>query len=273
MRASILVGVDSSTPSTSAIRWSVGRAAAIGASVELIHVIDSEDTDGAGSVVRERAANLLRTQLDYARQLGADVPVSVTLAEGCPPDVLAERSSGCNLLVVGTHKTGFIYGRAFGSQFLALAWRAHCDIAFIPDQRGHDRHGVVAGIEKSSTGDAIIRCAAAEAVRSSEELLLVASRTPGADAPRGENAMAQRAEMVADALALARSAEPQVRVRSTSADRPSPEALVEASTNAALLVIGRRRSALAISGLRVGNHDVLINISSPVMVIVDDSAT
>ncbi|WP_309616430.1 universal stress protein [Salinibacterium sp.] len=271
MRATILVGIDASTPSRSAIAWSVSRAATLGAAVELIHVVDSDVTDSLGPVARARATQFLETERHYALQLGGDVPIATTLAEGCPPDVLAERSSAYSLLVVGTHKTGFIYGRAFGSRFLALAWRAGCDMAFIPDQGGYDRHGIVAGVEKSPTGDAIIRCAAAEAVRASEELLLVASGGSGMDAPGGGKEMTQRAEMVADALALARAAEPQVRVRSTSADQPSPEALIEASTSASLLVIGRRRSAHAISGLRVGNHDVLINMSSPVLVVLDDS--
>jgi nucleotide-binding universal stress UspA family protein len=271
MRATILVGIDASAPSRSAIAWSISRAAAQGATVELIHVVDIEKMNGDGPVVRARAEEFLETELDYALQLGGHVPIATTIAEGCPPDVLAERSIAYSLLVVGTHKTGFIYGRAFGSRFLALAWRAGCDMAFIPDRGGYERHGVVAGVEKSSTGDAIIRCAAAEAVRASEELLLVASGSSGTDAPGGGKEMTQRTEMVADALTLARSADSHVRVRSVFVNRPSPEALIDASTTAALLVIGRRRSSQGIGGLRVGNHDVLINMSSPVMVILDDS--
>ena len=268
MRATILVGIDASAPSRSAIAWSISRAAAQGATVELIHVVDSELIDSDGPAARARATRLLEAERHYALQLGGDVLIATTLAEGCPPDVLAERSIAYSLLVVGTHKTGFIYGRAFGSRFLALAWRAGCDMAFIPDRGGYDRHGVVAGVEKSSTGDAIIRCAAAEAVHASEELLLVASGISGTDAP---GLMTQRTEMVADALMLARSADSHVRVRSVFVDRPSPEALVDASTTAALLVIGRRRSSQGIGGLRVGNHDVLINMSSPVLVVLDDS--
>lgn len=242
MAASILVGVDGSTPSRSAVRWSVGRALATGASLELLHVVD----DGASHA---DAAQLLRIELDFVRTLAPDLVVTTALAEGGAEDAFVRRSVRHTLLVVGTHKTGFIYGRAFGSRFLGLASRARCSAAFIPDQRGIARRGVVVGIESSLVGESLIRFAAVEAERSGQELTLVGSL---------------RAESMR-AAAMVRERHPDLRFRTRVTELPLAEALVGASAQSALLVIGRPRSASP--STIAANHDVLVNMACPVMVL------
>ena len=243
MAGSILVGVDGSTPSRSALRWSVNRARDTGASVELLHVADDDAT------ARGAAELLLRTELEFARGLAPDLVVITALADGNAEDALVRRSSGHGLLVVGTHKTGFIYGRAFGSRFLGLARRTHCDVAFIPDQGGIARRGLVAGIEASRTGDAVILFAAAESERTGNELQLVGSSREDAD---------RAAELV-------RTTHPDLRFRTRVTDLPLAEALVAASAQMALLVIGRAHGSHA-SAL-AANQDVLLNMSCPVLVL------
>lgn len=242
MAGSILVGVDGSTPSRSALRWSVNRARETGAAIELLHVI----VDGTS---HEKAELLLHTELEFARGLAPDLVITTAIANGNAEDALVRRSNGHSLLVVGTHKTGFIYGRAFGSRFLGLARRTHCDVAFIPDQGGITRRGLVAGIEASHTGDAVIAFAAAESERTGNELQLVGSSRDEADR----------------AADLVRTMHPDLRFRTRVTDLPLAEALVAASAQMALLVIGRGRGSSA-SAL-AGNQDVLLNMSCAVLVL------
>ena len=241
MTGSILVGVDASTPSRSAIRWSVSRASATGAALELLHVNVGETHDDA--------AQLLRGELEFVRTLAPTLPVTTTLADGGAEEAFVRRSGRHSLLVVGTHKTGFIYGRAFGSRFLGLASRARCAVAFIPDQGGLVRRSVVAGVESSPVGDAVIRFAASEAERGGDELTLVGTSR----------------DATARASQLVRELHPDLRFRTRVTELPLAEALVEASAQSALLVVGRPRSGSASS--LAGNHDVLVNMGCPVIVL------
>ena len=241
MAESILVGVDASTPSRSAIRWSVSRALATGAALELLHVIVGETHDDA--------ARLLHGELEFVRTLAPNLTVTTTLADGDAEDAFVRRSGRHSLLVVGTHKTGFIYGRAFGSRFLGLAARARCAVAFIPDQGGVVRRSVVAGVESSPVGDAVIQFAAAEAERGGNELTLVGNTR----------------DATARASQLVRELHPELRFRTRVTELPLAEALVDASTQSALLVIGRPRTGSA--SAVADNHDVLVNMGCPVMVL------
>ena len=234
MTGSILVGIDTSTPSRSALVWSVHRALSTGASLELLHVIDPDDTDRAG------AALLLRRELDFARTIAPALQITTNLADGSAADALARRSAGHAMLVVGTHKTGFIYGQTFGSRFLDLATKAHCDVAFIPDQLGSTRRGVVAAAEGTPAGSAVVRFAADEAAASTQDLTLVGATRAAAT----------------EGSALAIAARPALRVYSRVSGLPTARALVAASASASLLVVGR-----------AGTHDVLVNMACPVIVI------
>lgn len=254
MTGSILIGIDSSTPSRSALTWGIERALNTGHSLELLHVIDAEGIDRESSEwhqLRQTAVQLLRDELQFARELAPGLQITTNLADGRAEDALVRRSSAHDMLVVGTHKTGFIYGRSFGSRFLDLALRAHCDVAFIPDQAGSKRRGVVAAADSSPVGAAIVRFAAAEAAASGQDLTLVgATRT---EAVRG--------------CALAVGLVPMVNANPRVLALPRAEALIEASANASLLVIGRARRARSNTATRAVNHNVLVNMSCPVVVV------
>ena len=268
MSGAILVGIDSSTPSRSAIEWSVNRAAATGVGVELLHVIDPAGHDLESpewQTQREHAEQLMAAELAWATSLDASIPLTTSFAEGRPSTVLAEKSAGHSLLVVGTHKTGFIYGRSFGSAFLGLGSTAHCDVAFIPNLIGGHRHGIVTAAYGAPVDATVIRLAGVEAMRANEALTLVGCGAPPRY-PDHERAAAARAETLRQCVRLVEDSQPKIRVRSRIVEADMAEALVTASINAALLVIGQPRKDKALSAV---NHDVLVNMSGPVMVVLE----
>jgi len=267
MIGTILVGVDESGPSRAALRWSVERAKATGMSLMIAHVVevadDIEGILGAADAYAE-ALTFVHAEATLATLSEPDLEVSVKVLEGDPLTELAKASAQAQLLVVGTHKTGFINGKMFGSRFLGLAAIARCAVAFIPDMIGASRNGIIAAVDDSPAGQTVIRFAAAEAQRTSQILTLIRSGRPGQ--PEGERALA-------DNTALAKTGNDSLTVRSRFSSKSTAEGLVEASSSASMLVVDHTRHATeGVAVLGSVAHDVLMNIKSPTVIVVGDTA-
>lgn len=277
MTETILVGVEGTEPSRSALQWALSRATTIGSEVVLVHVVDEGWTTVGSRLlegVRTDARHLLESEAERARSLAPNVAVSTRLLYGSPMDQLIAASTTASLVVVGTHKTGFIHGKVFGSRSLLLAAAAHTPVAVIPQSSQRRAEGVVVGVDASDAGRAAIRFAAAEAQRSHQILTFVrASRAPSPGKEPDEVRLQRdqyfeehAAAMLSEATVLAELVDTEIRVRHVR--RPAAEALLEASASAALLVVGSSRDEgggeLALGSVA---HDVLINLTGPTIVV------
>jgi nucleotide-binding universal stress UspA family protein len=236
-------------------------------SLLITHVVEESGTIegllGTAEAYQEALAFVHR-EATFATLSEPDLEVAAQVLEGDPLSELAKASEAVQLLVVGTHKTGFINGRMFGSRFLGLAAIARCAVAFIPDMIGTSRRGVVAAVDDSPAGQSVIRFAAAEAQRTSQVLTLIRSGQPGQ--PDGDRALA-------DNTALARSGNDSITVRSRFSSKSTAEGLVDASSSAAMLVVDHTRQATdGVSVLGSIAHDVLLNITSPTVIVGVDQA-
>jgi nucleotide-binding universal stress UspA family protein len=265
MIGTIVVGVDESGPSRAALRWSAERASATGLSLVVAHVLEiSDDIEGilGANTAHDAALAFVHAQATWATESEPSVEVSARVLEGDPLSELAKASEGAQLLVVGTHKTGFINGKMFGSRFLGLAAISHCPVAFIPDLTGSSRRGVVAAVDGSVSGQTVIRFAAAEAQRTAQTLTLISSGVPGQ--VDGEQALAEN-------TALARVGNSSITVRSRYSSKSTAEGLVDASSGAAMLVVDHTRHQTdGVAMLGSIAHDVLLNITSPTVIVVGD---
>ena len=132
-RPVIVVGVDGSPGSRMALRWAVGHAELIGATVHAVlawqlpetHSYTSRDTEADARVT-------LDTAIDAA--LGPDQRARVTaqVAPGRPGHVLVDASSGAQLLVVGSHGHGDLVGRLIGSVSQYCVTHARCPVVVVP---------------------------------------------------------------------------------------------------------------------------------------------
>ena len=281
MNGMILVGVDGSSACRAAIRWAVLRAASVDSRVMLVHVVDDEwGMIGEQSIseLHPSAFELVEKDAVFARSIDSTVTVTTRVILGDPMVELGVASREVDLVVIGTHKTGFLHGRAFGSRSLQLAATAWCPVAVIPEGSTAERHGIVAGIDDSEAGRAAVRFAAIEAHRAHEELILLRAWT-SSSVGSGEDSEAadQRARHALEALgsqsvSLARSAGDDLLVRTRTLRRPAAEALVDAGMSADLLVIGSsRRHGSQMSALGPVSHDVLLNIAGPTLVVHGDT--
>lgn len=280
MNRTIVVGVDGSGPGHQALAFGVRQASATGSRLELLHVIDDEAEATLGErgaeAVRRSGMDLLATAEESARALDASVAVRVRLVSGSLMWELVAASIGAVLVVVGTHKTGFIRGRVFGSRSLFLAAAARCPVAVIPLSDAANRRGVAVGFDASPASFAALRFAAAAAATAGDELTIIRALPPAerhgeSDAVSDHREQVQQRSgtaMLLVAESAAKASAPGLMVR-TRIVRGSPaEALVTASAGANMLVLGsgreRERSHPA---LGPAGHDVLMNLAGPAVIV------
>ena len=275
----VIVGVDASVPSRAAIRWAADEAEAAGAELVLAHVIDDEWGTVSNRMAEE--AGTESTQLltrEHARTLD-DKPrltISTRTLTGSPMWELAKLSDPTTLIVVGTHKSGFHYGRAFGSRSLQLANLATGAVAVVPESAVRFRSGVVVGIDPTPAGRAALDAAAEQANRRDTELTMVRACAPdhpaGLDArltgdlnPRSDEAARH---LLAEAVEHVKTLCPHTTIRSRIVYRPAGTALNDLARTAELLIIGDSRRPGAQPGM-LGSvaYDVLLNLTSPTMVV------
>lgn len=267
MSATYYIGVDGSGPSRAALRWGVRRAAERDADVVLVNTVDDEwglvGRDAAAAAERQ-ARELLAEESERVQALHTGVTLTTRIVHGGTAWELARLPRPEDLLIVGTHKTGFLRGRVLGSRSVQIASAARCSVAIVPDTTLESRHDVVVGVDGSDGCAAAVRIGAQEADRLDQDLLLVYA-PPGRSEPTEERSP-QTARLLFNAAAVATSTASRITVRRRVAHRDPAEALLDASFDAALLILGvsSRHGESALIGSVT--HDVLMNINVPVLI-------
>jgi nucleotide-binding universal stress UspA family protein len=254
-----VVGVDGSTPSAAAVRWARNRALRDGAPLVLVHVRDPEAGMMGEDFARDEARRSSELLSGLLSELAStELEVSAIVLEGPVPAALADFVTAEDVVVIGTHKIGFLHGRVLGSRSVQIAASVPCSVAVIPDVDLRFRRSVVAGVDRSETAAEIARVAAAEADARGEELVIIQADEP-AGRPRHELP-------VTVAVASAREAFPSLVIRSRISARPAAEALLDAARDKGLLVIGPGATGPYRSPIGSVLHDVLLNVNAPVLV-------
>ncbi|GAB3120788.1 universal stress protein [Glaciibacter psychrotolerans] len=282
MTKTIVIGIDGTEAGRAALRWALARAEVGNQAVVLLHVVDDEwgmIGTRLADELNQAARDMLDRSVAYARSLAPDLDVVGRLVRGSPVWELIEVSGDGGLTVVGTHKTGYIHGKVFGSRSLQLAAGARSPVAIIPQGWLADAHGVVVGVDGSAAGRVALRFAAAEARRTRQTLTLIrtwnAPKLPETlqELEQERDATLERdaGRLLEEAAQMAKHEHADLEVRTRVVHRPAAEALVDASSAAALLVVGRsRRPGTQQFILGSVAHDVLLNLAVPTIVVHPD---
>jgi nucleotide-binding universal stress UspA family protein len=252
-----IVGYDGTEPSRAALAWAIGR----GDPVVIAHVADAESGLIGGDYRREverTAADLLEHALDDVAALHPDTNVQGVLLDGPVAWALVQLADPDDTLVIGTHKTGFLHGRVLGSRSVEVAMLAPCDVMVVPPLDMRFRTGIVAGIADDASFRDVVQTAARVAAARGEELLLLHStgeRDAGRDRP-----------LVAEAQSLAREVAGSIVIRTRASNRETAELLLDAARDRALLVLGSGSGDRARSPIGSVLHDVLLNLTAPVLI-------
>lgn len=257
-----MVGVDGSDPGRAALRWAARRATDDGARLTVVHVEDDDLAILGESGRAEEAAAGSRVLAAALAELETDFPalrVDAVVEHGPLAWVLASRAEPGDVVVVGTHKVGYLHGRVLGSRSIQVAALSRCTVAVVPGLDLRFREGVVAGIDRAETAAGIAEAAADEAARRGEGLLLLESVPTGSERDRAELPI----EL---GVAAARARHPLLEVRSRISTRSPAEALLDAARTRAVLVLGPGSTAPHRSPIGSVLHDVLVNANSVVLV-------
>jgi nucleotide-binding universal stress UspA family protein len=271
----IVVGMNVSGPSRAALDWAMVRAERLGDSVRATYVLEDEALWEAAQTVLGRAIDPLATideEIADARARHPSVSVEPQLVAGDVVDGLVEASAAATLLVTGTHKSGFVHGRVFGSRGLLLAVQANTPLAVVPvSWQGSTGSGVTLGVGDHSLTDGVLDFGRMEAARLGRGLTLIRAWMPPAWSGADQHlARAVEEKLSAGAREIARSAVAVVSGRCASPGtrgrtirRPTAEALIDASAGAAELVLGAPDSVRDMGIV----HDVLMNLARPTILV------
>jgi nucleotide-binding universal stress UspA family protein len=135
----IVVGVDSSTGSRTALRWALTQARLTGATVQAVTAWQSPVVYDGWVPVPDRYAIIAAAEKALAETVAEvagteDPPVEVrgAVAEGPAAQVLLTAAEGAELLVVGSRGHGAFAGMLLGSVSQHCVQHAPCAVVVIP---------------------------------------------------------------------------------------------------------------------------------------------
>lgn len=270
MNRPVVVGVDGSSTSLTAAEHAARAAVARSRPLHLVHGylhplgygVPLNPYDLGVPAPTEESRKMLE---QVAAELAGRHPtlrVEVRQVAGGPGVTLIEESRRAELVVVGSRGVGGFAGLLLGSVSNQVAQHAHCPVLVVrpAEQPIPVRGPVLVGVDGSESAGHAVRLAADEAVRRDAELVLVHVRTPerGAVAPDAAAeataaGQAESAELLAGAAARIRADHPVLSVVERPVVAATPEqALIEASGEAALVVVGSRGRG-GFAGLLLGS--------------------
>ncbi|GGX68992.1 universal stress protein [Streptomyces minutiscleroticus] len=283
----LVVGVDGSDSSLTAVDWAVDEAARHGVPLRLVYaslweryegVVPSHGSDRPSEKVL--ADNIIGVATERARRRVADVGVTGEVRADDAVSALLREGDNAFALVTGSRGRGELKGLLLGSVGLAVAARAYCPVVVVRGDKAaltgsHER--ILLGAGAPDTSGEAVRFAFREAQARTCTLDVVrAWRCPAhesADHPLltagVDREHEQRASALLDDLLREATVErPGVRVRRATAEGPARIVLLRRTAAADLAVIGARRRRGHL-GLQLGRvaHTLLHHADCPVAVV------
>ncbi|MFJ9865691.1 universal stress protein [Streptomyces sp. NPDC101165] len=282
----IVVGVDGSEPSLRAVDWAADEAALRRAPLRLVYASLWERYEGAllaqelgkplEEVMAQDVVGAARHRAQH-RQPGVKVTTDVLPEE--PEYGLVRESRTALAVTLGCRGRSGIAEALLGSVSLTVAGHAHCPVIVLRGShdnqaRSGTRGRIVLGVGEKPAGSAAVRFATEEAVLRGVPLEAVRAWRRPAHATTGHPLLVGEPAHVFEQLAVEaveealRDAPTDLEVHRHTVEGHARDALLAASHDADLLVIGARRR-LGHFGLQLGRvtHGVLHHAVCPVAVV------
>jgi len=278
----VLVGVDGSNASITAMKWAVDEAALHGLSVELLMATGRPLFESYGSDAHDAFVKAVQGRLEAARDVAREhhpgVPVETFASPDLPAAALIATRPEVALRVVGIAGRGALPGSKIGSVAYQVAAHAPGPVVVVggePAPVSGDRE-VVVGVDGARDAEVPLRAAYAEAQARHARVRAVHTwRHPAAMFPGdmtlpvyGED-VAQRAEerQLAEALAGWKADDPDQEYLAEVHHAGAVETLARLSATAELLVVGARgRFGFPMLALGSVAHGVLHRARCPVLI-------
>jgi nucleotide-binding universal stress UspA family protein len=227
---------------------------------------------------RDQLLDVARHQVARAARIAEDtrpqVETTPQVEIGAPIEVLGSEARRAQLLVLGDRGLGGVAGLVLGSVAVALAAHGACPVVIVRGEPRNQEGPVVVGVDGSSVSEAALAFAFDAAAARGVELVVVHAWSPTAIDRAWEPVMDWNAVAVEEDAVLAERLAgwgqkyPQVTVRRTVVRDGAARALVDASRDAQLMVVGSRGRG-NVTGLLLGSvsHAVLHAAHCPVAIV------
>ncbi|MER5968100.1 universal stress protein [Streptomyces sp. NPDC002057] len=277
MSRPVTVGVDGSEGSVAAVDWAADEAALRGDGLRLVYATRwAEHQLGAMKVSHEdRAGDAEGVLAVTERRVGSRRPELALTAdeiEDAPVSVLLAAAGEAEMLVVGSHGLGSVRGFVVGSVGQEVVAEARRPVVLVRPGYGTDgaavpeRRKVVLGLDVIEGEDEVLHFGFDFAGRHGVPLEVVHTWHDSFVHHSTAATREERAAALARAVRPFRDRFPATEVTEVSAPGRAAEHLVEAASDARLVVVGRRRAA---RGSHIGSvtHAVIHHASCPVAVV------
>ncbi|MCO5993816.1 universal stress protein [Actinoallomurus rhizosphaericola] len=276
----VLVGFDGSPGAERALRRAAEEARARRLPLTVCHAWHwPYPVSPSGPEALETARRMGRHTLDHgvfvAERLCPALMVRPRFATGPASAVLIDESENAALAVVGSHGRGGFVGLGAGSTALHLAAYGHCPVLVMREDPEPDGP-IVVGVDGSPAAEAALAFAYEEAVlrrRSIRAVFACWEPEAIASAEMGMLRDPEQLRMLSAArlertVCPWREKYPSVETETRLVMRTPRHALLEAATDAGLLVVGDRGLG-GLPGLRLGSvsHAVLVHAPCSVAVV------
>jgi nucleotide-binding universal stress UspA family protein len=277
----VVVGLDASEAAVRAAHFAADEAVRRSARLHIVHAVARFDgmtypypeLDVPG-LMNSGAQSLLQAVADAVVTSVPNNRISTTAVDGDPVEVLVDASADASLLVIGGRGVGGVAGLLLGSTAHGVVARAACPVVVLPADPGvsaQDRSSVVVGVAGRGDddvlafafGEAAARGTDLVAVHAWQDVVLETAIRSVGPLVDWAGVMADEERVLAEALGGWRDKEPDVAVREVVVREKTARALVGASLNAQLLVVGHHRHR----ALRSAAYGALHRAGCPVAVV------
>jgi nucleotide-binding universal stress UspA family protein len=271
----ILVGYDGSTDADVAVEWAVQTGLRAHEPVRVAVVEDLHLTDGADTWTSSYWDAVERQAHATLAALGVEEP-DVRRLLGRPVPVLLEHAAAASVVVVGSRGHGRVGEMLLGSVSQHLAGHAPCPVAVVrtPDRPRAER--IVVGMDGSGAAGRGLELACGRAAGTGEKVVALRGWRVGdvrvdqrGNIPATLSAgLMERERELSTWVGAARAAHPEVAIQEEVLTLPAGQALVDASSDASLVVVGSR-GRHAFTGMLLGStsHEVLHRAHCSVVVV------
>ncbi|MFF7738892.1 universal stress protein [Streptomyces sp. NPDC007984] len=288
MSGLVVVGVDGSDSSLSAVEAAAREARWRGATLRLVHAfiwpamhvpLGRSFLGPPESGLRHMVERLMAQAHERARTVAPEVEVTRAVIPGEQLTVLEAQSRSAELVVVGSRGMGGFVGLMVGSTAVHLAAHGRCPVLVVREQ-GQSAGPIVVGVDGSPAGAGAVDFAFAEAALRGVDIVALHAWTtwnapmptpqdesmPYANEPQALAAGEER--LLSEALVGHQKTYPGVNVKREVVHGGTREALIEASRTAQLLVVGARGRG-GFAGLLLGSvsQAMLHHAHCPVAVV------
>jgi nucleotide-binding universal stress UspA family protein len=284
-RDRVVVGFDGSEPAERAVAWAAQEAQVRGRGLTLVHALVPPVSTGGLGVALPPSLDLLdglerqaKAHLDEVATRFAGQDVLTRVSVGAPSGVLLEASESADLVVIGSRGRGGFTGLLLGSVGAQVAAHSACPVVVIRAAAGPHAGTVVVGIDGSAAAEAALAFGFDEASRHGWSVVAVhAWDVPAYDlliVPNGPvpiplaDVADDEVRLTAELLAGFRVDYPDVDVEERLVRSPAVQALVAASSTAAMVVVGTHGHGPALGALLGSVSNGLLHKATVPVVVV-----